>query len=149
TLSVDQAKRIDELAAGHARLETQLEAATDQVGEASGSVEALRGTLAKLEDEVDVGGLAEIISRVRRAGDVETLLADATSQLAETDMSLRSAVGALGLTGVDPHSVDSVPVPSAEVIRQHREGLDESSLNASKIEEDIADIRSQRDAIEQ
>lgn len=147
--SVDQLKRIDELAAGHDRLETQLEAATDQVDDASGSVASLRRDLADLEDEADVGGLAEIISRVRRAGDAEALLADATHRLAETDMSLRAVVAALGLTGLDPRTVDAVSVPSAEVIRQHREGFDQSRINVLKREGEIADLKTQRDAIEQ
>lgn len=147
-LTVDQEERIRHLAEGHPKLEIKLEHATEQVTETTGSLDALRSEFGALDEPADVEALVKVATRVRKAGDLEAARTDTARRLEAIDVTLANAMGALGLDGTDTRAVDAVVAPSVETIRQHRGEFDKLAGAITQLEEQGADLASQRSETE-
>jgi len=138
-ISAGEVARIEELAAEFPRRDEQLAQAERQVAATEGRLARLRDDQSNHDAPPDAGALEDAIARIRSRGDLEALRADAQRESAAAQGRAEAVLARLGLgDGVDPRSLDAAPVPSLEVIRQHRARLDEAARERAGLDQQIA-----------
>ncbi len=138
-ISAGEVARIEELAAEFPRRDEQLAQAERQVA-------ATEGRLARLRDDQSSHAAAagrRSARGCRRAHPVPRRPRGPARRGAagggrRAGSGPRPAIARLGLgAGVDPGSLDAAPVPSLEVIRQHRARLDEAARERAGLDQQI------------
>jgi uncharacterized protein YhaN len=138
SLTVAERSAIRELSQRAHVLDTQLGDARDQCSK-------LRRALVKLQPATTSGDLAPdtvdlhaVIERVRKAGDLDAARDEKQAALELCVADAERSSSALGL-GVAAESIDGVPVPSLETIREYREVLRDRAEDIARIESKIAE----------
>ncbi len=143
-IAAGQAARIEELAAEFPRRDEQLAQAGRQVAATALRLERLRDEQSAQQAPPDARALEAAADRARARGDLEALRAEAARELAACEARAEAAIVRLGLDAVSVRGLDAVPVPSREVIRQHRGALDEAAREVAGIEQQIAGLANER-----
>ena len=143
-ISAGHAVRIEELAAEFPRRDEQLAQADRQVGATTQRLERLRREQSAHPSPSDPRALEDAVGRARARGDLEAARAEAARELAASERRAEAAITRLGLGAADPRGLDAIPVPGLEVIRQHRELLDEASRDVAAIGQRILALEDER-----
>jgi len=144
-ISAGQSAGIEELAVEFPRRDEQLAQAERQVASTLARLGRLRKEQSAHQPPPDRRPLEDAVTRIRSRGDLEGLRADAAEELAAARGRAEAALPRLGLgAAVDLDRLDAAPVPSLEVIRQHRARLDEASRERAGLDQQIAGLEDDR-----
>jgi uncharacterized protein YhaN len=120
-LTVDQEANISQLTEARTKLDSRLEHAVDDQEEADAELASRLRALATRDEPADVSALVEISARIRKAGDLEQTRTDAARRLSDLEAEVVARLADLGLSGVEPRTVDAQIVPSLGSIKRLRE----------------------------
>ncbi len=136
-LTVDQEKRIGDLAAACTTLASDHKHAAEASGETATTLAAQRAELAELDEPADVAALVKVTARIRKAGDLEATRTETARQLTDLDAELTGGLATLGLTETDSRAVDALAVPSLDLIRHTRADADARSASITSLDKKI------------
>ena len=144
--TVDEEEQIRWLMADSTQLDSDLKHALADVDDTAISLETLRDEFNSLDEPADVAALAKVTARVRKVGDLEDIRTNKVRSLASIDHTLSSELAGLGLGDVDRRTVNSLAVPTIEVIRRCRGEFDGRANDISRLEEHLEQVSSRRGA---
>lgn len=139
TLTVDERSAIRDLTQRAHVLDTQLDSIREQCGKLRQAVEQGRSATPTGDPEHDTVDLHAVIERIRRDGDLQARRDEQQSALDLCTADVQSGRAALGLDETPLDSLDSIPAPSLETIREHRDAMRDRAGETSRIESKIVD----------